>query len=141
MLTNHADYPVTTETACAVGERVPEVGIPLPPEIIAELPAPSNGTFYPAWEVGLKAASYGLVILLGLGGNTLVILIVAVSRRLRTLTNLYVCNLAVSDLLVCLMCTWPHLGKNITSDWPFGAAMCKLVNFFQGKGFNAWCSI
>lgn len=45
---------------------------------------------------------YSLVFLLGLTGNTLVVLVLLNYKRLKSMTDIYVLNLAISDLLFVL---------------------------------------
>ena len=132
---NQTDAVIVTARPCPVGEEaiLPDI----PPTFFQHLPAPSNGTQYAAWEVALKVSAYALAMMTCAVGNFLVIVIVVMCRRMRTTTNLYVCNLAVSDIMVSLLCMWVHLGTNITIDWPFTANMCKVNNFFQGQWYFA----
>ncbi|XP_038069271.1 alpha-1A adrenergic receptor-like [Patiria miniata] len=46
---------------------------------------------------------YGIAFIAGTTGNSLVILAVLLSKKLRTTTNAFVVNLSVADLLTCLM--------------------------------------
>ncbi|XP_022081358.1 G-protein coupled receptor moody-like [Acanthaster planci] len=48
------------------------------------------------------AAIYGLISFAGVLGNCAVLLAVVLSRRPRTVTNVFVVNLAVADLITCL---------------------------------------
>jgi len=45
-------------------------------------------------------ALYVAVVVLGLGGNALVLLVIAVNRDMRTVTNVFLVSLAVSDALI-----------------------------------------
>ncbi|XP_063062252.1 alpha-1D adrenergic receptor-like [Engraulis encrasicolus] len=57
-------------------------------------------------------------------GNTLVILSVLSNRRLQTATNLFICNLAVADLLVSV-CVLPFSATlEVLGCWPFGRTFC-----------------
>jgi hypothetical protein len=47
----------------------------------------------PTFFVIVLTCLYGLISLTALIGNGLVIYVVAVSRRMRTVTNFYICNL------------------------------------------------
>ncbi|XP_038064882.1 G-protein coupled receptor moody-like [Patiria miniata] len=53
-------------------------------------------------EKQLLAALYSLICLMGVVGNSSVLLAVILSRKPRTTTNVFVVNLAVADLLSCL---------------------------------------
>lgn len=66
------------------------------------------------------AAVFGVI------GNLLVILVYARSARIRTVTNTYIVNVAISDLLYVI--TVPVFLISIWSNsWPFGEFVCKLL--------------
>ena len=87
----------------------------------------------PLWEVLIKVFFYSVIIILALVGNTLVIVIVWRNKRMRTTTNYYLVNLALSDLLVTLTCTWVHLVDDLTEGWVLGSFFCTINSFMQGK--------
>ena len=60
---------------------------------------------------GLVAA-YLAVLLLGVMGNLLVIAVMSKSPRMRTVTLYFIMNLAITDLLVLVMCFPPTLISN-----------------------------
>ena len=57
--------------------------------------------------------AYLAVLLLGVGGNLLVIAVMSKSPRMRTVTNYFITNLAVADLLVLVVCLPPTLISNV----------------------------
>ncbi|XP_078660159.1 neuropeptide FF receptor 2-like [Branchiostoma floridae x Branchiostoma belcheri] len=81
--------------------------------------------------IALFGVSYFLIFALCLVGNTLVCFVVIKIPRMRTVTNYFILNLAVSDLLVGIFCMPFTLVDNIVLGWPFGDAMCRLVPFMQ----------
>ncbi|XP_013406185.1 QRFP-like peptide receptor [Lingula anatina] len=83
----------------------------------------------PVWEVTVKIIAYLCIIILSLVGNLLVIAVVLKNSRLRTTTNYYIVNLAVSDLMVTSTSTWVHLVENLTEGWVLGAFFCKFNTF------------
>ncbi|XP_048763243.1 allatostatin-A receptor-like isoform X2 [Ostrea edulis] len=87
----------------------------------------------PSWEQGLKIAFYIPPILVDVVGNSLVILIVALNKKMRTTTNLLILNLSVSDIMVACFCMWIHLATQLQQGnlWPFGAFLCKVTSFVQ----------
>ncbi|KAI8429301.1 hypothetical protein MSG28_007798 [Choristoneura fumiferana] len=46
-------------------------------------------------------------------------------------TNIFLVNLSVADLLVTLFCMPVQIAKSVTLLWYFGEVMCKTVNFLQ----------
>ncbi|KAI8505163.1 PREDICTED: neuropeptide FF receptor 2-like [Branchiostoma belcheri] len=85
----------------------------------------------------LLAVAYGLVFLLCIMGNVLVCVVVAKNKSMRTVTNYFIVNLAVSDLLVGVVCIPVTLVDNLTIGWMFGAVMCKLTPIVQGISLAA----
>ncbi|KOB71780.1 Neuropeptide receptor A19, partial [Operophtera brumata] len=75
---------------------------------------------------------YGIVFLLALCGNGLVCFIVQTSPRMKTVTNYFIMNLAVGDILLTLFCVpFTFVSMLVLRYWPFGAVMCKVVNYSQ----------
>ena len=87
----------------------------------------------PTWEVVLKGTICALIMLLAIVGNLLVIYIVWRNKRMRTATNFYIVNLALSDLMVTVSCTWVQVVDDVTEGWALGAFFCKFNSFAQGK--------
>uniref|UniRef100_A0A3P9IXT9 Gastrin/cholecystokinin type B receptor n=1 Tax=Oryzias latipes TaxID=8090 RepID=A0A3P9IXT9_ORYLA len=75
---------------------------------------------------------YCLIFLLSLLGNSLIIAVLVRNRRMRTVTNLFLLSLAVSDLMVSLVCIPFTLIPNLMKNFIFGIGMCKLVMYFMG---------
>nr|XP_060635391.1 neuropeptide FF receptor 2 [Anolis sagrei ordinatus] len=81
--------------------------------------------------------SYLFIFLLCMMGNGVVCFIVLRSKHMRTVTNLFILNLAVSDLLVGIFCMPTTLLDNIISGWPFGNIACKMNGMVQGISVSA----
>ncbi|KAF7221115.1 transcript variant X2 [Nothobranchius furzeri] len=72
----------------------------------------------------VTAVIYAIVFIVGFMGNTLAIYVVARYTKMKTVTNMYILNLAVADELYILGI--PFLGTNSAlSYWPFGDFLCK----------------
>ncbi|XP_028044101.1 neuropeptide SIFamide receptor-like [Bombyx mandarina] len=82
-------------------------------------------------------AAYLLVFLVGLVGNCFVIAVVYRSPRMRTVTNFFIVNLAVADILVIVFCLPATLMSNIFVPWVLGWLMCKTVPYVQGLSVAA----
>ncbi|EHH19118.1 hypothetical protein EGK_19763, partial [Macaca mulatta] len=81
--------------------------------------------------------AYALIFLLCMVGNTLVCFIVLKNRHMRTVTNMFILNLAVSDLLVGIFCMPTTLVDNLITGWPFDNATCKMSGLVQGMSVSA----
>ncbi|NXD02710.1 NPFF2 protein, partial [Certhia familiaris] len=81
--------------------------------------------------------SYLLIFLLCMVGNGGVCFIILRSKHMRTVTNLFILNLAVSDLLVGLFCMPTTLLDSIIAGWPFGSLVCKMSGMVQGISVSA----
>lgn len=66
----------------------------------------------PRWTLFL-CISYTLILICGLVGNSLVIFVVAWKPRMRTVTNMFILNLALADLFVIVFCVPATLLANI----------------------------
>jgi len=75
---------------------------------------------------------YAIIFLLAIAGNALVIATLAHDRRMRTVTNLFLLNLAVSDLLLAVLCMPFTLIPTLLKNFIFGKAMCKVIRYMQG---------
>ncbi|KAI1238699.1 Neuropeptide FF receptor 2, partial [Lamprotornis superbus] len=78
--------------------------------------------------------SYLLIFLLCMVGNVGVCFIILWSKHMHTVTNLFILNLAVSDLLVGLFCMPTTLLDSIIAGWPFGSLVFRcIVHPFKQK--------
>ncbi|XP_053716093.1 C-C chemokine receptor type 9 [Synchiropus splendidus] len=89
---------------------------------------------------------FWLIFVLGAVGNLLVIWIyMTVRNRIKTMTDMYLLNLAVADL--CFLCTLPLWATEATRSLDFSAGSCKLVsaiykiNFFSSMLLLACISV
>ncbi|XP_064191422.1 neuropeptide Y receptor type 2-like [Anguilla rostrata] len=85
--------------------------------------------------VGVQAIlilAYSIIILLGVIGNTLVIYVVYKFKTLRTVTNFFITNLAMADLLVNTLCLPFTLIYTLQDSWKFGQVMCFMLPYAQG---------
>ncbi|XP_060632127.2 cholecystokinin receptor type A [Anolis sagrei] len=75
---------------------------------------------------------YSLIFLLSVLGNTLVMIVLIRNKRMRTVTNIFLLSLAISDLMLCFFCMPFTLIPNLLQDFIFGSTFCKITSYFMG---------
>uniref|UniRef100_A0A3Q3AJK7 Atypical chemokine receptor 4b n=1 Tax=Kryptolebias marmoratus TaxID=37003 RepID=A0A3Q3AJK7_KRYMA len=77
---------------------------------------------------------YALALVVGLAGNALVVVVYVSRLRLRTLTDMCILNLAISDLL--LLFTLPFWAADAVHGWNLGVPACKVTSFLYSTNFS-----
>uniref|UniRef100_A0A671LT03 Gastrin/cholecystokinin type B receptor n=1 Tax=Sinocyclocheilus anshuiensis TaxID=1608454 RepID=A0A671LT03_9TELE len=80
----------------------------------------------------VRIVLYVFIFLLSFIGNSLIITVLVRNRRMRTVTNLFLLSLAVSDLMLCVFCMPFTLIPNLMKNFIFGTGMCKVATYFMG---------
>ncbi|XP_071770567.1 neuropeptide Y receptor type 2 [Centroberyx gerrardi] len=80
--------------------------------------------------------AYSTIILFGVIGNSLVIYVVYKFKNLRTVTNFFIVNLAVADLLVNTLCLPFTLIYTLYGEWKFGQVLCFTLPCAQGMAVH-----
>uniref|UniRef100_A0A8C5UT02 Gastrin/cholecystokinin type B receptor n=1 Tax=Microcebus murinus TaxID=30608 RepID=A0A8C5UT02_MICMU len=83
-------------------------------------------------ELAIRVTLYAVIFLTSVGGNVLIIVVLGLSRRLRTVTNAFLLSLAVSDLLLAVACMPFTLLPNLMGTFIFGTVICKAVSYLMG---------
>ncbi|XP_066207607.1 C-C chemokine receptor type 9 [Saccopteryx leptura] len=76
---------------------------------------------------------YWLVFIVGTLGNSLVILVYWYCTRVKTMTDMFLLNLAIADLL--FLATLPFWAIAAADQWKFQTFMCKVVNSMYKMNF------
>jgi len=76
---------------------------------------------------------YSLLFVLGFLGNILVVWVVLMGGKLRSMTDIFLLNLAIADLL--LVSSLPFLAHYTRDQWIFGDVMCIMVLSVYHIGF------
>ncbi|CAL1260954.1 unnamed protein product, partial [Larinioides sclopetarius] len=79
---------------------------------------------------------YGTISLVSVVGNLLVLIIVAISRRMRTVTNYYIANLATADIVIGLFAIPFHFQAALLQRWVLPPFMCAFCPFIQVMSVN-----
>jgi hypothetical protein len=118
------------------GTEGPLFSVQPPPEEINGTFVGDSGPMLPyrlELDVSVQIGLYSAIFLLAVLGNVLVILTLVQNQGMRTITNLFLLNLAISDLLVGVLCMPFTLVGIVLKDFVFGAILCKLIPYLQGK--------
>ena len=73
---------------------------------------------------------YLLTISVAIIGNSCVLLAVYRNARLRTIPNYFIASLAISDILLPLLCAPQSIAVVILGRWPFNQDICQVQGYF-----------
>ena len=85
----------------------------------------------------VKIFFYCVLLLFSVLGNSLLIAIIKKSKRMKTITNYLIANMAVSDILITVLAVPRQITEILLGprrwliDGLLGSVLCKSVNFFQ----------
>ena len=79
----------------------------------------------------LFACIYGLEFVLGVGGNLAVLYLTLRNRQLQSVQNMFMLNLALSDLVVCIFSLPITPATSIFKNWYFGELLCHSLPWLQ----------
>ncbi|KAM4594893.1 tachykinin receptor 3a [Fundulus diaphanus] len=90
----------------------------------------TNQFVQPPWRIALWSVAYSSVLAVAVFGNLIVIWIILAHKRMRTVTNYFLLNLAFSDASMAAFNTLINFIYAAHGDWYFGEPYCKFHNFF-----------
>ncbi|XP_050420376.1 gastrin/cholecystokinin type B receptor-like isoform X2 [Adelges cooleyi] len=85
----------------------------------------------------LLMAMYLPLFLVAAIANSVVIVVVIKYHYMRSVTNYFLVNLSIADLLVTFICMPMAVCQSITGLWLYGEPMCKLTSYLQGVSVGA----
>ncbi|ODM87139.1 Galanin receptor type 3 [Orchesella cincta] len=80
---------------------------------------------------------YSIVFCSCFFGNLMVILVVTLHWRMRSITNFCLANLAFADLCVGIFCVYQNIVTYLMDSWIFGEFMCKMYHFINSLSTTA----
>ncbi|KFQ89661.1 Substance-P receptor, partial [Phoenicopterus ruber ruber] len=90
----------------------------------------ANQFVQPPWQVALWAVAYALIVVVSVVGNVVVIWIILAHKRMRTVTNYFLVNLAFAEASMSAFNTVVNFTYAIHNEWYYGLVYCKFHNFF-----------
>ncbi|OWF56520.1 RYamide receptor-like [Mizuhopecten yessoensis] len=75
---------------------------------------------------------YGIIVIIAIGGNTIVCYLIYAYKRMHTIPNYFIVNLAISDIIMAIFCIpFTFVANLMLNYWPFGEVMCPIVTYLQ----------
>ncbi|XP_072213252.1 substance-P receptor [Excalfactoria chinensis] len=90
----------------------------------------ANQFIQPPWQVALWAVAYTLIVVVSVVGNVVVMWIILAHKRMRTVTNYFLVNLAFAEASMSAFNTVVNFTYAIHNEWYYGLLYCKFHNFF-----------
>lgn len=97
----------------------------------------TNGTMQSAPKIStvlqtLFIMMYSCIIIIAVGGNGIVCYLVYAYKRMRTVPNYFIVNLALSDIIMAIFCIpFTFVANLMLNYWPFGELLCPAVCYLQ----------
>lgn len=84
------------------------------------------------WLRVLFIALYCVIFLVGVSGNGLVVYVIVGNKSMQTPTNIFINNLALSDIMMCLLAVPFTPVSGLSHGWVLGEALCHVVPMSLG---------
>ncbi|XP_069022658.1 tachykinin receptor 1b [Embiotoca jacksoni] len=89
-----------------------------------------NQFVQPVWQITLWAVAYCSIVAVSVVGNAVVIWIILAHKRMRTVTNYFLVNLAFAEAAMSAFNTVINFAYAVHNVWYFGSVYCRFHNFF-----------
>lgn len=90
----------------------------------------------PVGVVVLLAILYGSISLIAVLGNGLVIFVISKNRKMQTVTNIFIANLALADVIIGLFSTPFQFQPALHQRWDLPRFLCKVAPSFKVLSVN-----
>uniref|UniRef100_A0A4W4FYM7 G-protein coupled receptors family 1 profile domain-containing protein n=1 Tax=Electrophorus electricus TaxID=8005 RepID=A0A4W4FYM7_ELEEL len=101
-----------------------------------------NQFVQPVWRIVLWAIAYSTIVIVSVVGNITVIWIIVAHKRMRTVTNYFLVNLAFAEASMAVFNTVINFVYAVHNEWYFGLIYCRFHNFFPiAAVFASICSM
>ncbi|XP_070568238.1 neuromedin-B receptor-like [Ptychodera flava] len=121
-----AQYSISTESVEDISSWMDEM---------TDFNMSQNYTFYGTLSLGPEAivipTVFAVIFFIGVIGNGTLVRIVLMNPSMRSVPNVFIASLAVGDLLLLLVFVPFNALTYMTTGWPLGEPMCKIVNSVQ----------
>ncbi|XP_042200527.1 substance-P receptor-like [Callorhinchus milii] len=84
----------------------------------------------PDWQIALWSIAYSAIVFVAVVGNIVVMWIILAHKRMRTVTNYFLVNLAFAEASMAAFNTVVNFVSALHNEWYFGLVYCRFHNFF-----------
>jgi len=93
-------------------------------------PACDTTQYALSWQIQfIYVVVFVFIVVVATGGNAIVIWVVVAHKRMRTVINYFLVNLAVADAFISVFNTLFNFVYMINNNWPFGRGYCRFAQF------------
>lgn len=83
-----------------------------------------------SWHLQLLyVVAFVFIVVVAAGGNAIVVWVVVAHKRMRTVINYFLVNLALADAFISVFNTLFNFVYMINNNWPFGRGYCRFAQF------------
>ena len=75
---------------------------------------------------------YVVIVFVGFSGNFATAIVIIFSREMKTVTNVFLLSLAISDALIAIVNIPIQLNFYLKNEWTLGNVLCKFSPYIQG---------
>lgn len=86
-------------------------------------------------EMSLKVLLFLIIITISCIGNYFIVIVIIKFKNSRNCTNIFICSMAIADLLTTLMFAWTSCIENLFQNYVLGPFFCKTESSAKGKAF------
>uniref|UniRef100_H3A6U7 Substance-P receptor n=1 Tax=Latimeria chalumnae TaxID=7897 RepID=H3A6U7_LATCH len=84
----------------------------------------------PVWQIALWAIAYSVIVIIAVVGNIIVMWVILAHKRMRTVTNYFLVNLAFAEASMAAFNTVINFTYASHNEWYYGHEYCMFHNFF-----------
>ena len=93
---------------------------------------PNGNPFILPWHFQLAyIVAFVAMVTVAAGGNVIVVWVVVAHKRMRTVINYFLVNLAIADALISVLNTLFNFVYMLHGNWPFGRTYCRFAQFIS----------
>ena len=128
---SHGDTNTSTQNDCLYNTSTSSALLPTATTSDCYAVGTHNPFIMVWWLQMIYIVAFVSMVIVAAGGNIIVIWIVIAHKRMRTVTNYFLLNLAVADALISVTNTLFNFVYMVYSNWPFGRVYCKISQFIN----------